>query len=243
MRFSPVLMVAAPLAAIATTAGARDVRTADYRFSYAYPASVARFPALKAWFDADAARRQASIAKDAADDRATSRKEGYPFHPYESVARWSMVTDTPRLLSLSADLNVYTGGAHGSPGSASLVWDKAGGRRLAPISLFTTPGSLQAAIRAPYCARLKVERNRRSGDTPEPADDLFAPCPTLKELTLLLGSTNGQRIDRIGLLADPYVAGSYAEGTYEVTLPVSPAVLAAVRPEWRSAFALGTGAR
>ncbi len=63
-------------------------------------------------------------------------------------------------------------------------------------------------------------------------------CPSIKELTLLLGSTNGRAIDRIGLIADPYVAGSYAEGTYEVTLPVTPAILKTVKPAYRSAFAV-----
>jgi hypothetical protein len=36
------------------------------------------------------------------------------------------------------------------------------------------------------------------------------------------------------------VAGSYAEGAYEVTLPVSPAVLETVKPAYAAAFTLGT---
>jgi len=57
---------------------------------------------------------------------------------------------------------------------------------------------------------------------------------------VLLGSSDRKAFNRIGLLAAPYVAGSYAEGTYEVTLPVTPAVLQAVKPEYKAAFALGT---
>ena len=45
-------------------------------------------------------------------------------------------------------------------------------------------------------------------------------------------------IDRIGLIADPYVAGSYAEGAYEVTLPVTRAIIGTVKPEYRGAFAV-----
>ncbi len=37
----------------------------------------------------------------------------------------------------------------------------------------------------------------------------------------------------------PYVAGAYAEGDFEFTLPVSPAMLRAVKPDYRDAFALG----
>ena len=55
--------------------------------------------------------------------------------------------------------------------------------------------------------------------------------------TLILGSRNHKTFDRIGFLIAPYEAGPYAEGSYEVTLPVTPAVLAAVKPEWRGAFA------
>jgi hypothetical protein len=54
---------------------------------------------------------------------------------------------------------------------------------------------------------------------------------------VLLGSSDKQRFNRIGLIAAPYVAGSYAEGPYEITLPVTPAVLAAVKPEYKAAFA------
>ncbi len=60
----------------------------------------------------------------------------------------------------------------------------------------------------------------------------------MKELTPLWGSSNRQAINRIGLIADQYVAGSYAEGPYEITLPVTPAVIAAVKPGNRAAFAV-----
>ena len=59
------------------------------------------------------------------------------------------------------------------------------------------------------------------------------------EVTVLMGSGDKAHFTRIGLIADPYVAGPYVEGSYEVTLPVSPALLKAVKPEYRSMFALG----
>ena len=67
------------------------------------------------------------------------------------------------------------------------------------------------------------------------------PAPTkaaLKELTLLLGSSNRQASNRIGLIADQYAAGSYAEGPCEVTLPVTPAAIAAVKPVYHAAFSV-----
>jgi hypothetical protein len=66
---------------------------------------------------------------------------------------------------------------------------------------------------------------------------MFSECPPLDELVILLGSSDRQAINRIGLIAPPYVAGPYAEGSYEVTLPVTRAVLQAVKPRYRDAFA------
>jgi len=40
------------------------------------------------------------------------------------------------------------------------------------------------------------------------------------------------------LIADPYVAGPYAEGNYTVDLAVTSAVIAALKPEYRASFEL-----
>jgi hypothetical protein len=74
----------------------------------------------------------------------------------------------------------------------------------------------------------------------DPSDPSTA-CIAAKSATLLLGSSNRRAFNRIGFLFAPYVAGSYVEGGYDVTLLVTPAVIAAVRPEFRSAFAAAHG--
>ena len=212
----------------------RNAKTADYEFSYAYPAAATRIAGLKAWLDAERARIQAKTARDGAVARREAKASGYPYHAYSLDKTWKVVTDTPRFLSLSGDSYNFTGGAHGSPASYGLVWDKAAGRRLDPKAVFVSLPALQTAIRTDYCARLKDEQRRRiQGELSS-----MNACPSLKELTVLLGSTNGRAIDRIGLIADPYVAGSYAEGAYEVTLPVTRAIIGKVKPEYRGAFAV-----
>lgn len=231
------VMIALALMGVAGPALAQDattkVKTADYEFSYAYPAAAARVPGLKAWLDADRARLQAKTRKDGAEGRREAAKSGFPYRRYSFDKNWKLVTQTPRFVSLSSDSYDYTGGAHGMPASSGLIWDKATGRRLEPKSLFTSVAALQAATRTDYCARLKAEQRRRNqGSVSE-----MNVCPPVKDLTLLLGSTNGRAINRIGLIADPYVAGSYAEGSYEVTLPVTRAILGAVKPAYRAAFA------
>ena len=209
---------------------------ADFTFEYTYPAPAARVAPLKAWLDADKARLRAAIATDAAEGRRDRAGSDVPFHPYDLSKDWAVVTDTPRFLSLSAQSYSFTGGAHGNTSSYGMLWDKTAGRRLEPLAVFASPDTLWAAIGRPYCAALQVELRARDGAAL--TDPKFWPCPRLKALTLLLGSRRGDRIDRLGLIADQYVAGPYVEGPYEVTLPVTPAVLRAVRPAYRAAFAL-----
>jgi hypothetical protein len=219
----------------AVQAAAAPVVTADYSFTYRYPAVAARIAPVRAWLEADRARLLARTRTDAAADRRERAGQSFPFHRYETEKTWSVVTDTPRFLSLSARSYEFTGGAHGSPGSATLLWDKAARRTLAPTAVFASAAALQTAAGPAFCAQWKVERHRRMGGY---ADDGFFTCPQIRELTVLLGSSGGGRINRIGLLADPYVAGSYAEGYYEITLPVTPALIRAVKPVYRDAFAV-----
>ncbi len=211
-------------------------KTAALDFSYSYPAVAARIAPLRRWLDADRARLRNRALRGADDDRR-ERGAGFPFHQHDATRTWKVVTETPRLLSLSGETYRFTGGAHGNTVLEPLVWDKARAARVDPRKMFASPVALQRLWGATWCGKLKAERTRRMQGAPA-ADDIF-PCPPIAELTLLLGSTDGRAIDRIGLIAGQYVAGSYAEGMYEVTLPVTPALLEIVRPEWRSAFAVG----
>ena len=71
------------------------------------------------------------------------------------------------------------------------------------------------------------------------SDDPFSDCIDPTDSTIILGSSNGKAFDRIGVLVAPYEAGPYAEGEYEVTLPVNDAVMAAVKPDYRATFVKG----
>jgi hypothetical protein len=67
--------------------------------------------------------------------------------------------------------------------------------------------------------------------------EVFEDCPKFSDLTILPGDANGDgRFDDIHLIADPGVAGSNAEGTYDISLPVTGKFIAAISPEYRSAF-------
>ncbi len=211
---------------------------ATREFAYAWPAQVSAIPALTQRFTAE---RDRLLAEQKADWQVSLKE----FEGQDCVScinrsfekTWQVVADLPRFLSLSASFYFYTGGAHGNGAYDALVWDREAGAALDPKAMFRSPAALQEALGAPWCRALKAERQKRLGA--DYSDDGIFPCPPIEDLTVLVGSSDRTSFDRIGLLAAPYVAGSYAEGSYEVTLPVTPAVLAAVRPEYRAAFARG----
>ena len=67
---------------------------------------------------------------------------------------------------------------------------------------------------------------------------MFDNCPGLDEATVLVGSSNGNTFDRIGIYFGPYVAGPYAEGAYELDFDVTASVIDAVKPAYAGAFSV-----
>lgn len=219
--------------------GARSVQeeTDDFRFEYAYPAEAGNVPELAALLDARLDRLRAQLAAQSAEGRDAARGAGFPFNKYSESVEWKVVANTPRFLSLSAEISSYTGGAHGNYGFDSLVWDKEAGQALAPAAFFTSLPALEQAMGEELCEKLDAERARRRGAEAEAmAEGEFGKCVGLEEVTLLLGSGNRRTFNRIGVLIGPFVAGPYAEGSWEFTLPVTAQVLATVKPEYRDAF-------
>jgi len=225
--------------ALPSVAGAQG-RDPPAIINYTYPAQAKAIPALKRWFDREGAAFRSSTMAEAGQARRDAARDRFPFRQYQSDRPWKVVTDTPRFLSLSVEGWDYSGGAHGMTMFASFVWDRSAGERCTPMSFFISSTALVTAIRPAFCRELDVQRRGKRGGNP-PADiPEFSKCIDPLAETVILGSRKRDRFDRIGILIPSYEAGPYVEGTYEVTLPVTPAVMAAVRPEWRRYFALGT---
>lgn len=215
-----------------------EVENALYSFSYAYPAAAGRIPALKAWLDKDAADHRSSIAGQARDAREEARKDKTGFIAYDSSTGWAVVTDLPGWLSLSGTEEEFTGGAHPNHGPTALLWNKKAGRKVRALDMFDV-AALSAAIQAPFCAALNKERAERRGEPVAPdSTDPFDECIDPVKEVVILGSADRAHFTRIGILIAPYEAGPYAEGDYDITLKVTPEVLAAVKPAYRSAFAV-----
>ncbi|MEN9683697.1 MAG: hypothetical protein RLZZ427_1448 [Pseudomonadota bacterium] len=209
-------------------------------FEYAYPAAVQAIPVLRARFEVERFKARASLLNDAVAGRKDAKEGGYDFTPYYLSTTWLVVTNLPGWLSLSGATEAFTGGAHGMQSTAALLWDKAAQRERAVTDLFVSKAAFSAAIREPFCARLDAERAVRRGVPVDRASgDGFDECIDPAESTVMLGSADKAHFTRIGIEVDPYVAGPYAEGSYSITVPVTPAVLRALKPEYRAAFAIG----
>ncbi len=230
-----------------TAAGFKEVNFTDNEnaegasrdFQYSWPAQVSAIPGLARQLQqrrTQALAEQKQAWRGTLEEFADSECNSCKTDSYGKT--WQVVADLPRFLSLSANHYVYAGGAHGNYWFDTLVWDRQAndgeGEALDPYALFTSTAALHDAVRTPYCEGLKTEQAKRRGTVED--GGYFSECPKLNQLTLLLGSSTGKSFDRLGLLAAPYVAGPYVEGDYEVTVPVTQAILDAVKPEYRAHF-------
>lgn len=239
---SDAAVATAPASEAAPPAEAVSIKTQNprYSFSYAYPAAAAGIPALKAQLDNEMAKARAELASIAKEGESAAKAEDFEFNPFDQSTKWTVVTDLPGWLSLKRDYYEFTGGAHGNYGTGALLWDKAAGQARDVLTLFVSKAAFDAALRPAFCNALDKQRaERRGAPVDRTSGDSFDDCLAPSDVTVLLGSSNKQQFNRIGLIADPYAAGPYAEGSYEVTLPVTPALLKAVKPEYRAAFAAG----
>lgn len=239
---SDAAFATAPASEAPPPAEAVSIKTQNprYSFSYAYPAAAAGIPALKAQLDNEMAKARAELASIAKEGESAAKAEDFEFNPFDQSTKWTVVTDLPGWLSLKRDYYEFTGGAHGNYGTGALLWDKAAGQARDVLTLFVSKAAFDAALRPAFCNALDKQRaERRGAPVDRTSGDSFDDCLAPSDVTVLLGSSNKQQFNRIGLIADPYAAGPYAEGSYEVTLPVTPALLKAVKPEYRAAFAAG----
>lgn len=216
-----------------------DEETPLYHFEYAYPAIVRTMPALKARLDAERSKARASLKAEALEGQAMAKENSFEFTQFYHSTVWDVVTNLPGWLSLSAMSESFTGGAHPMHWTSGLLWDKAAARERAVTDLFVSQAAFSAAIRKPFCDQLDGQRaERRGGPVDRSSGDMFDECIDPASNTVLLGSTDKAHFTRIGILVDPYAAGPYVEGSYEITLRVTPAVIQAVKPEYRAVFAV-----
>lgn len=212
-----------------------DENGGEFRFTYAWPAKVSAIPALVSRLKEERAALEREWSADWAAAKQTAPADCAACARYTYAKEWQVVTDTPRYLSLSARIATYTGGAHGMVVFDSAAFDRRTGALLEPVNMFRSAEALSGVVREAFCAQIDRQRAKKRGG--RDIGGAFSECiDPVENSTVILGSAGGQKFDRIGFLVPPYNAGPYAEGTYEVTLAVTPAILDAVRPEYRRSF-------
>lgn len=224
----------------AASAKEKDVKvqrnSAALEFSYSYPAEAAAIAVLNRGFQADLAKQYRRSLKLGLEDLKIYKQEKRGGISDFFSMEWTTAGQTVRLLSLQNQLSRFTGGAHPNTSYGALLWDRRLGREIQMETLFLRSGAFGALTRSRYCAALDAERNkRREGEKLDLPD--FNTCPKYSELAITpVDKNRNNRFDSIAFVASPYTAGSYAEGEYEVSLPVTSQLIAAIKPEYRNSF-------
>lgn len=219
-----------------------DEKTDLLEFHLGWPAEISAIPALAAKLRSDAMAHKAELLETAAEDKKARAKESFPFNPYDFGEDVEIEGNGGRLLSAALNWYEFTGGAHPNHGTRALLWDRAAGREIAFTDLFEGGAPrLEGLLKPAFCTALDKARAEKRGPDDSASvvgpDDPFNQCPKLSELALIPGGAAGHPMTKVIIHADPYVAGPYAEGDYDVELPVTSAVLTALKPEYRSSFA------
>lgn len=237
----PIANEAAPAVAAKPTAPAAQAFVFDDKnelieFHFAWSAEAAATPQLVDRFRKEMDKAKSELIAGARDDKAMRDKEGYYFNGHTSSTDYKTAGQSGRLLSLYADIAAYTGGAHGNYGTSELLWDRQTAKELAFADLFTAAANMDRLLTQPWCDALNKAREEKRGE-PVGGGGMFDECPPLGDIAIIPADKDGNgRFDRLQLIADPYVAGPYAEGDYEVELPVTAALVAAIRSDYRESF-------
>ena len=234
MRGPRLLLISLLLAAAPSQGFKVEKKTSLYSYSYDWPKEAVAIPLLNQKLAGRMNKDRQALIKMA----TSAKKEGgwFPPNGYESNMGWALAGQSDQLLSLSGGHWQYTGGAHGNGGTMALLWDRRLNREISIQNLLRQGTSWTGAIRQPFCVLLDRERQDRR-EEPVKKDDLFGNCPGYNEVTVLLeDSDQNRRFDHILVTADPYVAGAYAEGPYEITLPITTTMIERLRPEYRTSF-------
>ena len=212
-----------------------------FEFHFAFPPTGDA--ALDAHMQSEVQRLEAEARSALAEGVGYARRYNRPETEVEESAwhEYDLRGRTSQLVSLSATRWEFTGGAHGNGWSDSLLWDR---ERQAAVNfsvLFSDWSAAQSLLRVPVC--LAVDRAQflhEGGNAADysPQDDGADPdlpegCPDVERVTLVPAGAPDQPFDRLLIR---YTSGVYIEGITDAEIPVTDALIALLRPEWRQSF-------
>jgi hypothetical protein len=204
-------------------------------FHFGWSAEAGAVPQLVDRFQAQLAKIKAELIAGAKQEKAWREKENLDFNGFMSSTDYTTAGQSPGLLSLSVAIGSYTGGAHGNHGVGAILWDRQRQKEIGTKELFAEQSNRDRLLTQPWCDALGTARAaKRNGET---SNGIFDDCPKLDEIAIVPTDKDGNgRFDRLMFTAAPYVAGPYAEGSYEIDLPVTPDLIATLKSEYRDSF-------
>ncbi len=229
-----MLGLAAGLSASPAQAAQQEAETSG--FTYELPALPETVPLLARHLESR--RAQARAAYDAGRAQlAEMMPEGSAMVAgYQHSQQWTIAGQTDALIGLGSETYSYTGGAHGNSFFNALVWDVASDRLIGVLGLFTNRYLGLSMIDQPFCEGLREQQIERMGDIS--SDDFWADCPPFDQVAIApMGSDTGL-FTSFRVRVPPYIAGPYAAGSFDVDVAVTTEMLGALKPEYRSSFAL-----
>ncbi|MEO1043916.1 MAG: hypothetical protein AAFX04_00585 [Pseudomonadota bacterium] len=190
----------------------------NFDFVFGYDEGIADSPGL---FSKAKQRGQQELAEWRKTYDRQERIRPYTQHG------WSTYGSLDRLLTVSV-----TGSTNNRPQGQFLdayLWDSELDREISWTDVFDAR-LWNGKVRRQYCASLQAERIKRGTER-------NTSCPDFDQL--LIGFEQGDAGQRnLVFSALAYIAGSYAEGPYDVKMPLDDSLLAAVKPEYRSLLGL-----
>lgn len=208
-------------------------KSAVLDFEYKWPREASAIPALRRQLTAQMNHDRARYMKMAETDRAERGDHKFPFFRYSFSRVLNFGGRTRRLVSFADERNVFTGGAHGNPSTRPLLWDLASNKTVNFSNLFVR--SPRAILQPSYCRQLAGQRKQKTGTNE--VMSMWEKCPDPLKLSIIPEDKDRDgRYETINVTANPYDVGSYVEGYYIVQLPVTPALMNALKAKYRSSF-------
>lgn len=208
--------------------------TVDAEASLYFPDSFKAHATLHETLSAQDQTALKEFANQAVTDRAELANDGFEQPQYFRKIVWHLTAETTGLISTYSQIEEYAGGAHGNLAFHPVLWDKASDKPLDPQTLFAADADLKPAENY-LCRQVEAERSKRA-ETPITQASSGFGCPKLKSAHfVLIPSTEAGKAAAIDVLFAPYEVGPYAEGTYQIRLPLN-IIKDAIAPAYAAQF-------
>lgn len=231
------LAIATAATALPTTTGfAQQAEAEDGGFAFTIPPLPDSTPRLRNQLESLRDQAQSEYDRGRAE---LAELRSAAASAYQHSQQWTVTGRTDALVGLGSETFSYTGGAHGNTAFDALIWDAANDRPIGILGLFDNRYFGLSLIDGPFCTALRAQQRERMGDMPD--GDFWADCPPLDQVAIAPMGRDGAPFTRFRVRVPPYIAGPYAVGSFDVDVPVTAEMIAALKREYRESFALPGG--